>query len=209
MARVKKKKAPEGYRWKTVTVPSTRPNSFTTKRVLVPIEGAEKEVVEAPVPALSMFDEPAPVTQAYGRHPGQAVDPNVDRTPLPETRDQVWAGINPNLADMVESIKEGEKDRAKFKDTWGASKPRMAAPGGATEQAYRELGSGNPFYAQDALAASTPFLDIAALTPVGKAVGLGTVAMGALTNAVRKKGIQSVVSRGAKTEGGRKVLSKA
>jgi hypothetical protein len=85
MARVKKKKAPEGYRWKTVTVPSTRPNSFTTKRVLVPIEGAEKEVVEAPVPALSMFDEPAPVTQAYGKHPGQAVDPNVDRTPLRRT----------------------------------------------------------------------------------------------------------------------------
>ena len=85
MARVKKKKAPEGYRWKTVTVPSTRPNSFTTKRVLVPIEGAEKEVVEAPVPALSMFDEPAPVTKAYGKHPGQAVDPNVDRTPLRRT----------------------------------------------------------------------------------------------------------------------------
>ena len=86
MARVKKKKAPEGYRWKTVTVPSTRPNSFTTKRVLVPIEGAEKEVVEAPVPALSMFDEPAPVTQALGPYPGQAVDPNVDRTPVAPPR---------------------------------------------------------------------------------------------------------------------------
>jgi len=50
---------------------------------LVPIEGAEKKVAETPVPAMEAFDEPAPVTQAYGKHPGQAVDPNVDRTPVP------------------------------------------------------------------------------------------------------------------------------
>ena len=78
-----RKKAPAGYRWKTVTVPGSRPKSFTTKHVLVPIEGAEKEVVEAP--ALDMFNVPAPITQAYGKHPGQAVDPNVDRTPLRRT----------------------------------------------------------------------------------------------------------------------------
>jgi len=81
-----KKKAPAGYRWKTVTVPGSRPKSFTTKHVLVPIEGAEEVSVDAP--ALDMFNVPAPITQAYGPHPGQAVDPNVDRTPVPSPRAQ-------------------------------------------------------------------------------------------------------------------------
>ena len=81
-----RKKAPAGYRWKTVTVPGSRPKSFTTKHVLVPIEGAEEVSVDAP--ALDMFNVPAPITQAYGPHPGQAVDPNVDRTPVPSPRAQ-------------------------------------------------------------------------------------------------------------------------
>ena len=97
-----RKKAPSGYRWKTVTAPSTRPGSFTTKHVLVPIEGAEKEVVEAP--ALDMFNVPAPITQAYGPHPGQAVDPNVDRTPVPSPGAQNLSNIGSYREGVVTTL---------------------------------------------------------------------------------------------------------
>ena len=201
MARVKKKKAPEGYRWKTVTVPSTRPGSFTTKRVLVPLDPTEAKFKEAELESY----------KAIGPYPGQAVDPSVDRTPLPETREQVWAGINPNLDDSVESIKAGEKERAKFKDTWGASKSAMGATG-ATAPAYRELqarGQANPFAYADALGTSTPFLDIASLTPAGKAIGLTAAGVKIASDAVRKHGAKKVIGEASKTAAGTKVLTKA
>tara|TARA_R110002012_G_scaffold282728_1_gene472518 strand:- start:3280 stop:5577 length:2298 start_codon:yes stop_codon:yes gene_type:complete len=192
-----RKKAPAGYRWKTVTKLNALGRGYTT-HVLVPLDSMESKFKEAEQESY----------KAFTPYPGQAVDPDVDRTPIPETQDQVWAGINPNLADSVESIKAGEKERAKFKDTWGASKPRMAGPGGATEQAYRELGSGNPFYAEDALASSTPFLDIGALTPAGKALGLSAAGIKIVADAVRKKGLADVVGDASKTVAGTKALTK-
>ena len=192
-----RKKAPAGYRWKTVTKLNALGRGYTT-HVLVPLDETEAKFKEAEQESY----------KAFTPYPGQAVDPDVDRTPLPETQDQVWSGINPNLADSVESIKAGEKERAKFKDTWGASKPRMAGPGGATEQAYRELGSGNPFYAEDALASSTPFLDIGALTPAGKALGLSAAGIKIVADAVRKKGLADVVGDASKTVAGTKALTK-
>ena len=85
MARLKKKKAPEGYRWKTVTVPSTRPGSFTTKKVLVPIEGAmavdqqgkplsDKELKRR-IAGQEAQDWQETVTSALGPWPGRATTP--------------------------------------------------------------------------------------------------------------------------------------
>jgi len=196
-----RKKAPAGYRWKTVTIPGSRPKSFTTKHVLVPLDSMEAKFKEAEQESY----------KAFTPYPGQAVDPDVDRTPLPETQDQVWAGINPNLADSVESIKAGEKERAKFKDTWGANKYAMGATG-ATDAAYRELGARgryNPFANVDALATSTPFFDAAALTPAGKAIGLSASGLKIVADAVRKKGLANVVGNASKTVAGTKALNKA
>ena len=195
-----RKKAPAGYRWKTVTIPGSRPKSFTTKHVLVPLDSMEAKFKEAEQESY----------KAFTPYPGQAVDPDVDRTPLPETQDQVWAGINPNLADSVESIKAGEKERAKFKDTWGANKYAMGATG-ATDAAYRELGARgryNPFTNVDALEADTPFFDLAAFSPIGKAAGISAAGVKIVADAARKRGLLKVIGDASKTVAGTKALTK-
>ena len=87
MARVKKKKAPAGYRWKTVTKLNAIGRPYTTK-VLVPLDPMEAKFKEAELESY----------KAIGPYPGQAVDPDVDRTPVKVRRTtRASAAIKPSV----------------------------------------------------------------------------------------------------------------
>ena len=82
-----RKKAPAGYRWKTVTKLNALGRGYTT-HVLVPLDSMESKFKEAEQESY----------KAYTPYPGQAVDPDVDRTPVrakPTTR--ASAAIKPSV----------------------------------------------------------------------------------------------------------------
>ena len=82
-----RKKAPAGYRWKTVTKLNALGRGYTT-HVLVPLDSMESKFKEAEQESY----------KAFAPYPGQAVDPDVDRTPVrskPTTR--ASAAIKPSI----------------------------------------------------------------------------------------------------------------
>jgi len=134
MARVKKKKAPAGYRWKTVTKLNAIGRPYTTK-VLVPLDPMEAKFKEAELESY----------KAIGPYPGQAVDPSVKRTPVQTrpARTRASAGIDSSsvktptnllgqVLDPVRNIpKKAEEHRlAGIKAIEEATNPGSAALGG-------------------------------------------------------------------------------